>query len=69
MNTISKAQTILSSAPREAMRDALGLAGMGLMIFAGFIIAAGRIDAECVRVGECRKIYQVYVDGVSSLDI
>jgi len=40
MQTLAKAQTILATAPQEAMRDALGLAGMGLLIFAGFLLPA-----------------------------
>lgn len=40
MQTIEKAHTILATAPREAMRDAVGLAAMVFLIFAGFLVPA-----------------------------
>jgi hypothetical protein len=30
-----------------------GIFFVWVMIFAGFIIVAGTVDGECVRVGEC----------------
>lgn len=37
MRTIEKAHRILAHAPREAMNDALGLAAVAALIFAGFL--------------------------------
>jgi len=40
MRTIETARTILSTRPKEAMSDAVGLAAMALLIFAGFLAPA-----------------------------
>lgn len=40
MATIIKARSILSIAPKEALSDALGLAAVAIMIFAGFLVPA-----------------------------
>ena len=37
MKTFERAHEIFSEAPREAVHDALGLAGLALVIFAGFM--------------------------------
>lgn len=37
MKTLEKAQSILSQTPREAMNDAVGLAAVVALIFAGFL--------------------------------
>ncbi len=40
MRTIEKAQHIVATAPKDAMRDAVGLAAVALLIFAGFLAPA-----------------------------
>lgn len=40
MRTIDRAAAILSIVPREAMRDAIGLAAMAFLIFGGFLVPA-----------------------------
>ena len=40
MRTLEKAHSILSQAPREAMNDAIGLAAVVALIFAGFLAPA-----------------------------
>ncbi len=40
MRTIEKAHRILAHSPREAMNDALGLAAVVVLIFAGFLAPA-----------------------------
>lgn len=38
MRTIARAQTIISAAPAEALRDAAGLAVLALLVFSGFLL-------------------------------
>ncbi|MEM1162619.1 MAG: hypothetical protein AAGJ28_16935 [Pseudomonadota bacterium] len=40
MRTIQTARTILTSRPKEAMADAVGLAVVAVLIFAGFLAPA-----------------------------
>lgn len=40
MRTIDRATAILTAAPREALRDAIGLAAMAFLIFGGFLVPA-----------------------------
>ena len=40
MRTLNKAQNILAECPREAIGDALGIAALALLIFAGFTVPA-----------------------------
>jgi len=40
MVAIAKAHRFITSAPREAISDALGMAGLCLLIFAGFMVPA-----------------------------
>ena len=40
MATMLKARSLFSAAPREAMADALGFAGVCALIFAGFMLPA-----------------------------
>ena len=40
MATIRKARTFVEAAPREALADALGFAGVCALIFAGFTLPA-----------------------------
>ena len=40
MRTIEKAHNILATTPKEALGDAIGLAAMVVMIFAGFLVPA-----------------------------
>ena len=38
MKTFERAHEIFAANPREAMTDALALAGLALLIFAGFMV-------------------------------
>ena len=40
MRTIEKAQAILAENPKGAMSDAIGLAAVAVLIFAGFVVPA-----------------------------
>ena len=40
MRTLEKAQNILTHAPKEAVGDAIGLAVVAILIFAGFMTPA-----------------------------
>lgn len=40
MRTIERAQSILATAPDEAVRDAAGLAVLALLVFSGFLLPA-----------------------------
>ena len=38
MSSLSRIQHFVRNAPREALADALGIAGFGIMIFAAFTL-------------------------------
>ena len=40
MQTLERANAIITSAPKEALGDAIGLAAVAIMIFAGFLAPA-----------------------------
>ena len=40
MQTLERASKILSTSPKEALGDAIGLAAVAIMIFAGFLAPA-----------------------------
>lgn len=40
MQTLERAQKILTATPREAMREALWMAGLMGVLFAGFLVPA-----------------------------
>ena len=40
MQTLERASSIINAAPKEALGDAIGLAAVAILIFAGFLAPA-----------------------------